>query len=116
MVNHSLTQVFRALSDPTRRQILQALQSGSAPVSALAAQFDISLPGVLKHLRVLEDAELLSSEKRGRERYLTLTPSPLGEAADWIDQYRTFWEQSLAALDDYIQKTGVNDDDTNSRS
>jgi DNA-binding transcriptional ArsR family regulator len=99
------------LADPTRRQILQALRrSGPAPVSTVAAQFDISLPGVLKHLSVLERAGLLATAKQGRKRFLTLTPSPLNEAADWIDQYRIFWEQSLQALDDYIRQEGARDD------
>lgn len=98
----SLDAVFRALSDPTRRAILSKLAGDEAPVNELASSFDISLPAVSKHLNVLERAGLIRREKDGRLRRCRLEAAPLGEAANWLQTYKVFWETRLDALDQYL--------------
>ena len=101
--SETLNQVFFALSDPTRRAILERLaRDGEVMVTALAEPFDISLPAVSKHLRVLERAGLLVQEKDGRVRRCHLVASPLQAAGDWIGHYRRFWEAQFDALAEYL--------------
>ncbi len=101
--NGELDKVFFALSDPTRRAILQRLaEEGEIPVMALAEPFEMSLPAVSKHLRVLERAGLLVQEKDGRIRRCQLVAEPLQGAALWIEQYARFWEAQFDALADYL--------------
>lgn len=101
--NGDLDNVFFALSDPTRRAILQRLaEEGEIPVTTLAEPFEMSLPAVSKHLRVLERAGLLVQEKDGRIRRCQLVAEPLQEAALWIEQYSRFWEAQFDALADYL--------------
>jgi DNA-binding transcriptional ArsR family regulator len=106
MVKYSaeaLDHVFFALADPTRRAILERLaQDGDVMVTVLAEPFDISLPAVSKHLRVLERAGLLTQEKDGRIRRCQLVAGPLQAADDWISHYRRFWEAQFDALADYL--------------
>lgn len=105
MVNYSsetLDAVFSALGDPTRRAILARLARGETSVSELAAPHDMSLPAVSKHLRVLESAGLVSKEKDGRVIQCSLDAGPLKSAADWIEQYRRFWDEQFDALADYL--------------
>ena len=105
MVNYSsetLDAVFSALGDPTRRAILARLARGETSVSELAAPHDMSLPAVSKHLRVLESAGLVSKEKDGRGIQCSLDAGPLKSAADWIEQYRRFWDEQFDALADYL--------------
>ena len=97
MVKRDLDAVFSALSDPTRRAIVERLADGEASVSDLAAPFDMSLVAVSKHLRVLERAGLLDHRKRGRVRYCRLSPAPL-RSADELSRYRVFWHTRLDAL------------------
>ena len=102
MVKYSqsrLDATFSALSDPTRRAILSRLASGERTVSELARPFDVSLPAISKHLRVLERAGLLVQEKDGRIRRCQLAAKPLHDANEWIDRYRRFWEESFQRLD-----------------
>lgn len=101
MVNYSsaLDATFSALADPTRRAILSRLARGERTVSELAAPFDVSLPAISKHLRVLEGAGLLVREKDGRVRRCHLAPRPLHDASRWIERYRRFWEESFQRLD-----------------
>jgi DNA-binding transcriptional ArsR family regulator len=111
MVNyHSrLDATFRALADPTRRAILAALRRGQRPVSVLAAPHRMSLPAVMKHLRVLEQAGLVRQKKRGRVRHCHLSAKPLRQAEEWLSKYRMFWGQQLDSLDRYLtgpQPTG----------
>jgi DNA-binding transcriptional ArsR family regulator len=106
MVNHKrreLDLVFRALADPTRRQILERLAEGRTRVTGLAQPFSMSLPAVSKHLRVLEAAGLLSRERHGREHVLSLEAGPLKDALRWMERYRRFWEGSLVALAEYVE-------------
>ncbi len=107
MVNYSqstLDTTFSALSDPTRRAILLKLANGDTTVTELAKPFDMSLPAISKHLRVLEGAGLLVQEKEGRIRRCHLEAKPLQAADNWIMDYRKFWEESFERLDEYLLK------------
>jgi DNA-binding transcriptional ArsR family regulator len=105
MVKYStLDRTFSSLSDPTRREILQRLASGPATISELAHPFGISLPGLLKHVRILEDAHLVITEKHGRTRHCRLGPGELEDAAQWIAEYRRHWEGRLDRLGGYLEK------------
>jgi DNA-binding transcriptional ArsR family regulator len=108
MVNYSTAQLdatFGALSDPTRRAILARLASGEATVTQLAEPFEMSLPGISKHLRVLESAGLLRREIDGRIHRCRLAADPMKDAAAWIGQYRAFWESQFDALAKYLEST-----------
>ena len=97
-----LDRVFQALSDPTRRAVLQRLSSGTAAVSELAAPFDMALPSFLQHLRVLERSGLVRSRKTGRVRTYRIAPEPLKAAEGWITQQRALWERRLDQLDRFL--------------
>ena len=97
-VDH-LSSTFAALADPTRRAILARLTAGAATVNDLAAPFDISLPAVSRHLKVLERAKLITREREAQWRRCKLAPAPLKDAADWMERYRVFWEERFDALD-----------------
>lgn len=98
-----LDSVFGALSDATRRAILEELALGERTVGELAEPFDISRPAISKHLRVLERAGLVQRTPEGRISRCTLDASPLREAADWVEHYRAFWEGRLDALARYLE-------------
>jgi DNA-binding transcriptional ArsR family regulator len=100
----TLDQTMMAIADPTRRAILKRLSQGEALVTELAEPFDMSLNGVSKHILILERAHLVKRHRVGREHHLTLNPEPLAQAADWIEHYRHFWEQSFDRLDDYLRE------------
>jgi DNA-binding transcriptional ArsR family regulator len=109
MVNQSaasldLNTTFAALSDPTRRAILARLASSEATVSELAAPFDMSGPAISRHLKVLERAGLISRGRQAQWRPCRLRAGPLKGAADWLQEYRRFWEESLDRLDDYLRE------------
>jgi DNA-binding transcriptional ArsR family regulator len=99
----SLDNTFAALADPTRRAILARLAQGDTTVTDLAEPFNVSLPAISKHLRVLEKAGLLRQEKQGRVRRCYLVAEPLKDAADWIAHYKFFWEAQFDALADFLQ-------------
>ena len=108
-----LSTTFAALADPTRRAILARLAMGEATVGELAAPFDISLPAISKHLKVLQRAGLIEQSRQAQWRPCRLTPEPLRDLADWVAQYRRHWEESFDRLDDYlreIQKEDRRDD------
>lgn len=94
--------VFRALSDPTRRQVLERLSRGPGSVSSLAEPFDMALPSFVEHLRVLEGCGLVRSRKKGRVRTYRLVPRRLRLAEDWLARQRTHWERRLDQLDAYL--------------
>jgi DNA-binding transcriptional ArsR family regulator len=100
----SLDHTFAALADPTRRAILSRLASGEATVTDLAQPFEISLPAISRHLKVLERAGLISRGREAQWRPRTLRAGPLKEAAEWLEEYRQFWEQSLDRLEEFIQE------------
>ncbi len=108
MVNYSsdtLDFVFSALSDPTRRAILQHLAQKDAYVTELAEPFDISLPAISKHLRILETAGLLQRRKEGRSHRIRLNVEPFNEAIAWLEYYRKFWESRLDSLEQFLKKS-----------
>lgn len=104
MVADQLSLTFGALSDPTRRAILARLAEGEATVTELAAPFEMSLPAVSKHLKVLERAGLITRGREAQWRPARLDPGPLQEAASWLDEYRRFWEESFDRLDEYLKE------------
>lgn len=102
--SQALDRTFSALSDPTRREILVRLSTGPASISELARPFGISLPGVLKHVRVLEEANLVTTEKNGRSRQCHLGPERMDDATRWIERYRGQWERRLDRLETIIER------------
>lgn len=99
---HSLDAAFAALSDPTRRAILERLAKGEATILELAEPFEMSLPAISKHIKVLEKANLISREKVGRENYIKLIPNTMRDTADYFSQYEAFWEAQFDALETYF--------------
>jgi DNA-binding transcriptional ArsR family regulator len=100
----NLDATYHALSDPTRRDVLQRLVTGPARITDLADSRDISLAAVSKHIRVIEHAGLVRRSITGREHWLVLEPSSLRPASHWLDGYRRFWETSLDRLDDQLRR------------
>src|SRR5260370_38907340 len=101
MPNQQLSRVFQALTDPTRRRVLERLTAGPAPVSELARPFRMALPSFVQHLGVLEECGLVRSKKRGRVRTYTIAPQPLKQAEHWLSAQRAQWERRLDSLDDF---------------
>jgi DNA-binding transcriptional ArsR family regulator len=99
----SLTTVFAALADPTRRAILKRLASGEAPVKDLARPFKMSGPAITKHLKVLERAGLISRSRQAQQRPCRIETHPLKEAGEWIEHYRRMWEERFDRLDEYLK-------------
>ena len=99
-----LSLTFAALADPTRRAILARLTSGEVSVTELAKPFDMSLPAISKHLKVLENAGLIARGRDAQWRPCRLDAGPLREIADWVDHYRRHWEQSFDRLDAYLHE------------
>ncbi|MBJ2151375.1 helix-turn-helix transcriptional regulator [Paracoccus sp. IB05] len=99
-----LSQLFCALADPTRRSILTRLAEGSAPVTELANPTGLSLPTVMRHLSVLEDAGLIATSKTGRVRSCAIVPEALAPMQTWLDGQRDLWEARLDRLDDYVMQ------------
>jgi DNA-binding transcriptional ArsR family regulator len=104
MTSDTLSRTFAALADPTRRAILARLALGETSVTELAAPFEMSTPAVTKHLKVLESAGLISRSRQAQWRPCHLEAAPLHEAADFVEQYRRFWEQRLDRLDVYLKE------------
>jgi DNA-binding transcriptional ArsR family regulator len=107
MVKYSprlLNRTFAALADPTRRRILERLSHGGQCMTDLARPYSMSLPAVSKHVRVLEKAGLIRRQRRGRVHRLNLEAAPMKQAAQWIEDYRRFWEESLDRLDEYLKE------------
>ena len=99
----ALSQTFSALADPTRRAILARLARGEASVLQIAKPFDMTLPAISKHLKVLQHAGLITQSRDAQWRPCRLDAKPLKKAWDWIDKYRDYWEQSFDKLDDYLE-------------
>ena len=117
MPTDPLSTTFAALADPTRRAILARLALGEATVTELAAPFDMSLPGISKHLKVLQRAGLIEQGRQAQWRPCRLQAEPLRNVSDWVGQYRRHWEESFERLDAYLrelqdrQEQGKGDDD-----
>ncbi|HXB04728.1 MAG TPA: metalloregulator ArsR/SmtB family transcription factor [Candidatus Angelobacter sp.] len=103
MTPDRLSNTFAALADPTRRAILARLASGQASVTELAAPFQMTMPAVSKHLKVLERAGLIARGREAQWRPCRLDGEPLRDVADWMEKYRRFWDESFDRLDDYLQ-------------
>jgi DNA-binding transcriptional ArsR family regulator len=99
-----LSETFGALADPTRRAILARLAKGEATVTELAAPFDISLPAISRHLKVLQHAGLIEQGRQAQWRPCRLKAEGLRDVAEWIGEYRRHWEESLDRLDDYLRE------------
>lgn len=104
MANDQLSLTFAALADPTRRAILARLAQGEASVTELAKPFDLSLPGVSKHLKVLQRAGLVRQSRNAQWRPCRLDVGRLKEASEWVGEYRRFWDESFQRLDDVLQE------------
>ncbi len=102
--SETLDRTLSALSDPTRRTILERLAAGPASASELARPIGISLPGVLKHIRILEEANLVSTEKSGRTRECRLGPEQMQDVTHWIERYREQWDRQLDQLEAIIER------------
>lgn len=110
MPTDPLSTTFAALADPTRRAILARLISGECSVTELAEPFDLSLPAVSKHLRVLERAGLIARRREAQWRPCRIDAGPLKEVADWTEHYRHIWEGRFDRLDNYLQKLKVEEE------
>ena len=97
--------VYRAISDPTRRALLDLLAGREQPVSALTKRFTMTQPAISQHLRVLREAGLVQERRQGRCRLYRLQPEPLREAYDWLARYERFWRQKLAELGEHLRRT-----------
>ena len=104
MASDRLSMTLAALADPTRRAMLARLGKGEATVMELAAPFQLKLPSVSKHLKVLQRAGLIARGRQAQWRPCRLEAKPLRQVADWVEQYRRFWEESLDRLEDYLMK------------
>jgi len=104
MQQDQLTTTFAALADPTRRAILARLASGETSVTELAEPFEMSLPAISKHLKVLERAGLIARGREAQYRPCRLEAGPLKDVAKWIEHYRRFWEQSFDRLEEYLRE------------
>ena len=104
MATDRLSVIFSALADPTRRAILARLSEGDATVNELAEPFEISLPAISRHLKVLEHAGLISRSRNAQWRSSSLEAAPLREATEWMERYRQFWDESLDRLDAHLKQ------------
>ena len=104
MQTDHLSTTFSALADPTRRAILARLASGEASVTELAEPFEMSMPAISKHLKVLEKAGLIARGREAQWRPCRLRPAPLKDVSDWIERYREMWEERLDRLDEYLRE------------
>jgi DNA-binding transcriptional ArsR family regulator len=107
MAADQLSSTFAALADPTRRAILSRLTSGEASVTELAEPFDMSLPAVTKHLKVLQRAGLIRQSREAQWRPCRLEAKPMREAAEWMEPYRRHWEQRFDRLDAYLRESSA---------
>ncbi|WP_020674284.1 ArsR/SmtB family transcription factor [Amycolatopsis nigrescens] len=104
MAVDQLSSTFAALADPTRRAILARLSDGEASVTELAEPFDVSLPAISKHLKVLERAGLITRGRTAQWRPCRLEAGPLSDVADWVERYRRFWDGSFDRLDEHLRE------------
>ena len=112
-VTHSAQAAFNAVSDPTRRAVLDMLKYGSRPAGQIAGAFAVSRPAISRHLRVLRRAQLVRERREGRHRLYHLNPDPLRAVDSWLSEYRVFWQASLASLKSFVESQQAKE---NSRS
>ncbi|HYE53260.1 MAG TPA: metalloregulator ArsR/SmtB family transcription factor [Chitinophagaceae bacterium] len=99
--------VFQAIADPTRREIISIISKQSLNLNAVADNFNISRPAISKHIKILTECGLIVIKKQGRERYCEANLQPLGQVSGWVEQYRTFWTAKLDALEQFLSKETV---------
>lgn len=116
MSEAKLDSIFGALADKTRRQILQRLARRDCTVSELAEPFDVSLPAISRHLKVLQDSGLVVQDKQGRERRCLFNPEPLLAVKAWLQTQESYWERQLASLESYISKLDVSNNEKKGRT
>jgi DNA-binding transcriptional ArsR family regulator len=112
----AMSSTFSALADPTRRAILARLALGETSVTELAAPFEMSMPAVSKHLKVLEHAGLISRGREAQWRPCKLKPEPLQQAYGWLEEYRRYWEESFDRLDEYLKRLQTEEKDVRRKS
>ncbi len=115
LATDQLSNTFAALADPTCRAILARLASGESSVTRLAEPFDMSLPAISKHLKVLERAGLIARGREAQWRPCRLEAGPLKDASKWLEHYRRFWEQSFDRLEDYLREVQAKEEKKNGR-
>ena len=103
--------VFQAIADPTRRQIIQIIAQQDLNLNAIASQFEMSRPAISKHIKILNECGLVTITQQGRERYCKAKLQPLQEVSSWVAQYQQFWEGSLDSLDAYLTQIHPSDED-----
>lgn len=96
--------VFQAIADPTRRQIINLLVHHSMNLNAIADNFDVSRPAISNHIKILNECGIITIEQMGRERYCKIEPANLREVADWVEPFRELWEQKLDSFENYVNK------------
>jgi DNA-binding transcriptional ArsR family regulator len=96
--------VFQAIADPTRREIISMIASQSLNLNSIADKFDVSRPAISKHIKILTECGLIVIKQQGRERYCEAKLQKLNQVSDWVEQYRQFWEQKLDALENYLNE------------
>lgn len=96
--------VFQAIADPIRRDIIGLLAEETLTMNAIAEQFDISRPAISKHIKILKECDLVVITQKGRERYCKIEPAQLFEVADWVEKYRTLWEGKLDSFEEYLNE------------
>ena len=96
--------VFQAIADPTRRQIIQLVANKAMNLNAITENFDVSRPAISQHIKILQECGIIEIEKIGRERYCKIQPGNLKEVSDWIEQYKGLWEQKLDSFENYLNK------------
>ncbi len=99
--------VFQAIADPVRRDIIQLLAEETLTINSVAERFDVSRPAISKHLKILEECGIIAINKQGRERYCQIRPKELIPAFLWIDQYKKLWEDKLDSFEDYLTKLQI---------
>lgn len=104
LLNQMRRDVFQAIADPIRRDIIGLLAEEKLTMNAIAEKFEISRPAISKHIKILSECDLVVITKKGRERYCQIKPAQLLEVADWVEKYRTLWEGKLDAFEEYLNK------------
>ena len=107
--------VFQAIADPTRREIISLVARRRLNLNSVAENFDVSRPAISKHIKILTECGLIVIKKQGRERYCEAKLDKLGEVSDWIEEYRKFWESKLDSLENYLQELQTKNKDHGSR-
>jgi DNA-binding transcriptional ArsR family regulator len=102
-VTYSVQTTFSALSDPTRRAVLDLLRHGRQPAGQIARAFPVSRPAISKHLRLLRRAHLVQERREGRHRFYQLNPDPLKSVDSWLNEYRMFWQMNLSSLKSFVE-------------